>query len=129
MEKYQREIVLIDQFHINRNQFLNKSKEVYFLDPVELFSKIDWRLFGEDITVTNTVYGELFEAVVINNKKLICYWPHLNIPDNNWFELWSQCKDAKIKTRIIYSEDSCDEVHNLSSSIQETWKTFVIFLM
>lgn len=129
MEKYQREIVLIDQFHINRNQFLNKSKEVYSLDPVELFSKIDWRLFEEDVTVTNTVYGELFEAVVINHKKLVCYWPHLNIPDNNWFELWSQCKDAKIKTRIIYSEDSSDEVHNLSSSIQETWKTFVCFLM
>jgi hypothetical protein len=129
MEKHQREIVLIDQSHKDRNQFLNKSLEGYFLDPVELFSKIDWRLFQEDVTVANTVYGELFEAVVLNHKKLICYWPHLNIPDNNWFELWSQCKDAKIKTRIIYSKNCSDQVHVLSSSIQETWKTFVRFLM
>jgi hypothetical protein len=129
MEKYQREIVLIDQFHIARNQFLNNSLKVYFLDPVELFSKIDWRLFEEDVTVTNTVYGELFEAVVINHKKLVCYWPHLNFPDNNWFELSNHCKDAKIKTKIIYSENSSDEVHDLSTSILETWKTFVLFLM
>lgn len=129
MEKYQREIILIGQFHINRNQFFDKSREVYFLDPVELFSKIDWRLFEEDATVTNTVYGELFEAVVINHKKLVCYWPVLNLPDDNWFELSSHCKDAKIKTRIIYSDYSFNEEHDLSISIQETWKTFVLFLM
>ncbi len=129
MEKYQKEIVLIDQFHINRNQFLDKSREVYFLDPVELFSKIDWRLFEEDAKVTNTVYGELFDAVIINHKKLVCYWPMLNFPDDNWFELANHCKEAKIRTRIIYSDFSSDEENDLSSSIQETWKAFVLFLM
>lgn len=73
MERYQREIILIDQFHINMNQFFDKSREVYFLDPVELFSKIDWRLFEEDAKVTNIVYKDLCDAVVINHKKSVRY--------------------------------------------------------
>ncbi len=129
MEKYEREIILIDQFHIKRNQFFDKSREVYFLDPVVLFSKIDWRLFEEDATVTNTVYGELFEAVVINHKKLICYWPLFNFQDDSWFELLNHCKDAKIRTRIMYSDYSSNEEQDLAISIQETWKNFVVFLM
>jgi len=129
MEKYQREIILIDQFHIKKNQFFDESREVYFLDPVVLFSKIDWRLFEEDPTVTKTVYGELFEAVVINHKKLICYWPLFNFQDDSWFELLNHCKEAKIKTRIMCSDPSSNEEQDLASSIQETWKNFVIFLI
>lgn len=71
MEKYQRGIILIDQFHINMNQFFDKSREVYFLDPVELFSKIEWRLFEEDTMVTNIVYIDLCDAVVIKHKKSV----------------------------------------------------------
>lgn len=129
MKKHQREIILVDQFQINRTQFLVKSKDIYFLDPSELFSRIDWRRFEEDVCVTNIVYGELFEALVINNKTLVCYWPNLNFPDDNWFELSVHFKEAKIKTRIIYPDLTSNEKLESTSSVQKIWKSFLLFLM
>ena len=64
---------LVDQ-QIERNSKLvsileRQADDMVFLDPIQLFSEIDWTLFEEDVQVINKIYSQLFDEVVISNKQ------------------------------------------------------------
>lgn len=133
MRSLNRRIVLInlsiDQRPIDWIQLELNEKEAFIFDPVKLFIQTDWTKFEDCVELINIVYQGLFDAVVIENKSLICYWPILNSPDDLWFELLNQCKSSGIQPEVNYNKDKVPSGKNILPEFQRLWKSFILFMM
>lgn len=133
MNSRSKRIILVDQ-HIEMNptwmgKFSNHARDLVVLDPIQLFSEIDWTRYEEDVHVINQIYSRLFDEVVINNKRLVCFWPLVEQFGNDWFELTSLCSDnqfeLEVYKHILFDSDN----YGFSSEILHAWKKFVYFLV
>ncbi|OOG77433.1 hypothetical protein [Algoriphagus sp. A40] len=126
-------IALMDCLVGNTSDWLGNldhpKRDIVVLDPIQLFSEIDWTCFEEDVQVINRIYSKLFDEVVITHKKLVCFWPLSGQLGNDWFELASLCKANHWELEIYKSVQYSDEKYGFSDEIIQTWKKFVYFLI
>jgi len=78
------------------------------LDPEKLFSELDWTRYEDDFMVINKIYPRLFDDVVMNNKRLVCFWPLDQQYGKEWPELMSLCK-ANSQELEIYKNMTFDD--------------------
>ncbi len=130
MKLRSRKIILVDQTKLNGlDEFGDHFHEVYVLDPVQLFSQIDWTQFDEDARVINQIYSALFDEVVINKKKLVCFWPLVEQFGNDWFELTSLVAQNKFELEVHKEILLHDTTYGLNPRILNAWKKFVFFMI
>ncbi|PZX50123.1 hypothetical protein [Algoriphagus chordae] len=133
MRTLNRRIILInqtfDQGQLDMRKLELNEIETFVLDPVDLFAKIDWTKFEDSVEVLNMVYADLFEAMVIDDKSLLCYWPTFNSSDEQWFELLSQCKPAGIQVQVTYTNDNFGNAREMLPEFQRLWKSFILFMI
>ncbi len=106
-----------------------KNQEVVRLDPVQLFSKSDWTRFDQDIDVINSIYSDVFDEVVIENKKMVCFWPLSEQLGSDWFELNSLCKANSYELESYKNGLSNVDNYGFSEEVLTTWKKFIYFLI
>lgn len=99
------------------------------LDPLVLFSKLDWTKYEEDVQVINQIYSEVFDEIVVDKKSLICYWPLSNDLDEDYFELQKLIENRKVDLEIHKKENEYFESSEINKMILKKWKGFVCFLM
>lgn len=133
MKSRHKSIKLVDQ-QIERNSKLvsileRQADDMVFLDPIQLFSEIDWTLFEEDVQVINKIYSQLFDEVVISNKQLVCFWPLSDQFGSEWFELVSLCEANSYDLEIYKSVFLSNDHYGFSEEILRSWKKFVYFLI
>lgn len=133
MNSSSNKIILVDQ-HIEMNptwmgKFSNQARDLVSLDPVQLFAEIDWTRYEEDVQVINQIYSHLFEEVVINHKRLVCFWPLVEQFGNDWFELASLCNDNQFELEVYKNILFDSDNYGFSSEILRAWKKFVYFLV
>lgn len=133
MKTTNKSMILVDQ-HIEMNaewmaNLKIQEQDAVLLDPENLFSELDWTHYEDDVRVINIVYSRLFEDVVMNNKKLICFWPMAQQYGNDWFELESLCKENSCDLELYQSVFFNDGNDGLSEDVLKSWKNFVFFLM
>lgn len=116
------------------NQLLDKSSiesldGVVYLDPIRLYEWCDWTEFDQKPDVLNQVYGMLFDEVVIDRKKIHCFWPLENSTSQNWFELLnlSSLPQVKIETKSFGFKASTG--HGLNSRLLTIWEEFIATLV
>ncbi|SFB44671.1 hypothetical protein SAMN04489723_110159 [Algoriphagus aquimarinus] len=133
MRPLNRKVILVDrtldQKTIDWSQLEVDEKEAFILDPFKLFTQIDWTRFEDNVEVINIVYSDLFEALVVERKTLICYWPMLNFPDDQWVQLLEQCKSTGIQMLVNYTKDRGGDSNDMLPEFQEVWKSFVLFMV
>lgn len=133
MNSRNKSIVLVDQLISENSDWLTQLKtestEVITLDPVNLFSTLDWTCFEDDVRVINVIYSRLFEEVIMNRKKLICFWPLANQLGNEWFELATLCKENSHDLELYKSGIFEDHAYGISDEILSAWKRFVFFMI
>lgn len=133
MKTRNKSMILVDQ-HIEMNpEWMAKLKiqeqDVVILDPENLFIELDWTQYEDDVRVINIIYSRLFEDVVMNNKKLICFWPLAQQYGSDWFELESLCKENSCELELFKSGFFDDGNYGFSEEMLKSWKSFVFFLM
>ncbi|SDA76696.1 hypothetical protein SAMN03080617_02198 [Algoriphagus alkaliphilus] len=133
MKTRNKSMILVDQ-HIEMNpEWMAKLKiqeqDVVVLDPENLFAELDWTQYEDDVRVINIIYSRLFEDVVMNNKKLICFWPLAQLYGNDWFQLVSLCKENSCELELYRSGFFNDGNNGFSEEMLKSWKSFVFFLM
>lgn len=126
-------IVLVDQ-HLDMNSdWFEKvgfqKSDLVLLDPVNLFSELDWTCYEEDVRVINKIYSHLFEEVVMNNKKLVCFWPLAQQLGEEWFNLSSLCKANSFELELYKSKSLEDLTYGFNFEILSSWKSFIHFLI
>ena len=123
MRPLNRKVILVDrtldQKTIDWSQLEVDEKEAFILDPFKLFTQIDWTRFEDNVEVINIVYSDLFEALVVERKTLICYWPMLNFPDDQWVQLLEQCKSTGIQMLVNYTKDRGGDSNDMLPEFQE----------
>ncbi len=133
MRHLNRKVVLIDrtldQQAIDWSRIELDEKEAFILDPFKLFAQIDWTKFEDNVDVINIVYSDLFEALVVDRKTLLCYWPMLNFPDDRWVELLGHCKSAGIQMLVNYTKDRGEVANDILPEFHDSWKSFVLFIV
>lgn len=133
MNSKRKKIILVDQ-HIEMNpswldRFSDQGLEVAVLDPVELFVEIDWTRYEEDVQVINQIYSRLFEEVVVNRKRLVCFWPLDEQYGNDWFDLTSLCNLHLYELELYKENFVATDNYGFSFEILKAWKRFVYFLI
>lgn len=127
-----KKIVLWDKINQDRPVWKERvntnSQEFYVLDPVELFTKVDWTLYEEDVQVINQIYSKLFDEVVIDKKVLVCFWPLAEQFGNDWFELTNLIKHNQFELEI-YKQTALSSEYGLTSEILRGWKKLIYFLI
>jgi hypothetical protein len=121
-------IILTDYLN-EREGFFSPFHGCYVLDPIKLFSVIEWVTFEENVQVINAVYSDLFDEVVVKKKRLVCFWPLQDQFDSDWFELDVMFKEKGVEWELLKKEKDDFEFNNLSQSISRQWKEFVYFLL
>lgn len=133
MNLLQKNIILVDR--LLEDQSIVRSGDgidlsrIVTLDPLALFSKVDWTRFEEDVAVINTVYSHLFEEVVIGRKKLQCFWPLAEQLGSDWFELQTLCTLNNYELEVYKSTGFDDENYGFGEKVLQAWKKFVYFLI
>jgi hypothetical protein len=126
-------VVLVDRYFGANAEWMtklkNKDQDFVLLDPVNLFSELNWTKFEDDASIFNTVYSRLFEGVVLNNKRLVCFWPLVQQYGNEWFELSELCRDNSYELKLYKSEFIDDKNYGFSEETLRTWKRFIFFLL
>lgn len=133
MNTRNRSIVLVDH-HIEMNsdwmEKMNCGKDGFvILDPEYLFSELDWTRYEDDIRVINKIYARIFEEVVMNNKRLICFWPLDQKFGDEWFELASLCTANSYELELYRKLSFEDIKYDFNPEILGQWKKFVFFLI
>lgn len=133
MNSKNKSIVLVDsQLELTSDwcEQMNFQKDDFvILDPVDLFSELDWTCFEDDVQVINKIYSRLFEEVVLLDKKLVCFWPLAEQMGEAWFELFSLCKTNSYDLEIYKSKSIVDVEYGFNSEILSSWKRFVYFII
>ncbi len=133
MKTESKSIVLIDwllERVINEVENLNYRKDSFVVfDPVNLFSELDWTKYEDDSEVVNRIYSRLFENVVMNHKKLICFWPLAQQLGEDWFELASLCEANNYELELYKSKAIDDSSYGLNDGILRSWKSLVYLML
>ncbi|MFN4000092.1 hypothetical protein [Algoriphagus sp.] len=133
MKARNRSIILVDHLIDANSEWFRKmnfhEENFVFLDPVNLFSELDWTRYEEDVSVINTIYSRLFEDMVMNEKRLVCFWPHKQKFGSEWFELASLCKANSFELELYKCFLPDEEKSELSEENLQSWKGFVHFLI
>ena len=130
MKLRNRKIILVDQTNLNGlNELGYPNHKLYVMDPVQLFTQIDWTQFEEDIRVINQIYSRIFDEVVINKKKLVCFWPLVDQFGDDWFELSSMVFQNKFEIEVYKENLLHDSSYGLNRGILKVWKKFVFFMI
>ena len=133
MNSRNKSIVLVDsQLGMNSDWFkkMNVRKgDVVILDPVNLFSAIDWTCYEENVNVINKVYAELFEEVVMNDKKFVCFWPLAEQLGEDWFDLVSLCQSNSYELEVYKSGSIVEVKYGFNQELLSSWNRFVYFLI
>jgi hypothetical protein len=128
MKATKQRFILTDGIEDSKNISM-KYKEWYTLDPVMLFSKLDWIHFEENVQLINQVYSEVFDEIVVNKKSLLCYWPLSDCYIEDWYGLHELFKDTGFELEIEKKENQNSESSDLNKIILKKWKGFVSFLL
>ena len=110
------------------NLEIQKSRIIY-LDPVSLFVESDWTRFEDDVKVINKIYGQVFDEVVLANKKLVCFWPFTEQLESDWFELSMLCQANRYELEVYKNELLSGDSYRFSKEILRTWKKLICFLI
>lgn len=133
MKMTNKSMILVDQpIEMNAEWMANlkiQEQNAILLDPENLFSQLDWTQYEDDVHGINIIYSRLFEDVVMNNKKLICYWPLAQQYGNDWFEFESLCKENSYELELYKSVFFDDENYGFTEEMLQSWKSFVFFLI
>lgn len=126
-------IVLLDH-HVEMNsdwpQKMNyKNEDFVILDPVKLFSQIDWITYEDYVRVINKIYSRLFEDVVMNSKTLICFWPFHHQFDVDFIDLGLLCKANSYEIEINKNLQKDDISYDFDENKLISWKNLVFFLI
>jgi len=103
-------------------------RETYIIDPIKMLDYGDWTDFENNTEMINSIYGELFEEVVINNKKLICYWPEVEFTASDWFEINKSITEAGISVSLQKNSKLANTI-NIDEQTNQDWKVLVKFLI
>lgn len=102
-------IVLVDQ-HLDMNSdrfermdFLKS--DFAFLDPVNLFSELDWTCYEDDVRVINKIYSRLSEEGVMNNKNEQFYEIATLKSDQKTIILFKLVQDGTIRYSYVFDSD------------------------
>lgn len=133
MNSRNKSMVLVDH-HIEMNfdwlgKMNCKKEDFVILDPEYLFSEMDWTRYEDDVRIINKIYSRLFEEVVMNKKKLICFWPLDQQFGNEWFELASLCTANSYELELYKNLSFEDNKYDFNAEILCSWKRFVFFLI
>lgn len=133
MNSRNKSIVLVDQLISDSSDWLTnlktESTDVITLDPISLFSTLDWTSFEDDVRVINVVYSRLFEEVIMNRKKLICFWPLAHQFGNDWFELATLCQANFHELELCRNGIFEGPSYGISEEILSAWKRFAFFMI
>lgn len=132
MEKRQNNILFIDyipsilegEFSLLETEF----KGAYIIDPIKMLDYGNWSDFENNTSMINSIYGELFEEVVINKKTFVCYWPELEFSPSDWFDINKAVSEAGLSVSIYKAPKSLcySEVHE---RVNQNWKVLAKFLI
>ncbi|MFC5192802.1 hypothetical protein ACFPIK_13580 [Algoriphagus aquatilis] len=128
MKSIKQRVVLTDYLSDANPQSLQYS-QWYELDPLVLFSKLDWTKYEEDVQVNNQIYSEVFDEIVVSKKSLLCYWPFDDFIASDWFELQKLFGKRKFELEFHKKENEYFESSEISKTILKKWKGFVVFLL
>lgn len=128
MKVNKQRFILTDGFE-DSTYLLSKGEEWYTLDPVVLFSKLDWVRFEENVQVIDQIYSEVFDEIVVNKKSLVCYWPLPDFYKEDWFELTKLFKGTRFELEIDKNENKSSDSRDLNKIILRKWKGFIAFLL
>ena len=107
----------------------NTSADVIYLDPVALYQWIDWTEFEEQVEVLNKLYSLLFDEVIINRKKIICFWPLGDTTSQNWFELLNLCNDRNVILTKESSGFSASSNYGLDARLITIWQDLIVTVL
>lgn len=132
MEKIQKGILFIDWLPsaVDKKEMIldiNPSQS-YIIDPIQLCDHGDWSDFENNTNIINSIYGELFEQIVIKKKSLICYWPELEFTTSDWFEI-NQFISKSGLSLSMYENPNRDDKGVVSEKADRAWKVLVKFLI
>lgn len=103
--------------------------EIFAIGPAQFFSQSGWTKSNEDIDIINNFYQLVFNEVVIENKRMVCFLPLSECFRIDWFELSSWCKTSNYALEIYKIRVNNVDNYGLSVELFCSWKRFVYFLI
>lgn len=127
MKKSTLELTLTDR--LSNHIPFDSSSEVIYLDPVALYQWIDWTEFEEQVEVLNKIYSLLFDEVIINHKKIKCFWPLGDNTSQHWFEILTLCKERNVFLTKESSGISKGADYGLDARLVEAWQDLMVTVL
>lgn len=121
--------IILTDYLSDANHLFQRNSQWYELDPLLLFSKLNWTDFEENIQIINQVYSEVFDEIVVNKKSLLCYWPLADLFDGDWFELQKLFNERNFELETHKKGNEYFETNELNKIILRKWKGLVCFLL
>ncbi len=100
----------------------------FILDPESMEFKNRWSEVDGDVEVLNSLYGKIFDEVVINRKRMICFWPNFEFSASEKYEL-TKALDKSDISLAYYKKDQRPIYGDMDYTIQKNWKEFVLFIV
>ncbi|RAI90153.1 hypothetical protein [Algoriphagus yeomjeoni] len=133
MNSNPREITLVNQIIKEQlGSFCDlqpNDNECFILNPIDLYSSIDWTKFEEDLDVLNSIYAILFDEFVIARKKIVCYWPSQDYADDKLSEINEYCLSAGVGLNLELSQCYVDSGNKMFPEHERLWCSFMLFLV
>lgn len=133
MNLRKKKIILVDKVSKDRpvwvDDFPNDGEEFCLMDPLELFTQLDWTQFEDDAQTINQIYSHVFEEVVIHRKTVICFWPLSEQMGNEWFELKTLLSKNNFDLEVYKQPLFESSGYELDYEILRSWKRLVYFLI
>ncbi|REG91025.1 hypothetical protein [Algoriphagus antarcticus] len=133
MYSLRREIVLVNEIGNEQNCKQHKShlddNKCFVLDPVFLYSTLDWTKFEDDLDVLNSVYAMLFDEFVIARKRLLCYWPNEDFHDHGFIKLSEYCRASRINIEVGEVNHHLANEDKMLPEFEGLWKSFILFIV
>lgn len=133
MQLNRRKIILtgkrLELSELTLDEFNSCDSDYLILDPVSLFKEIDWINAFEKPSILNSIYEKLFEAFLIENKTLVCYWPAAKFPDQQSFSLLESLKKSSIRIVLNYFNEEINTQTEMPYELQNCWEKLVLELI
>lgn len=106
-----------------------KDSTTVYLDPVGLYEWTDWTEFEEQPDVLNKIYGQLFDEVVLNQKKVVCFWPLTNPGTQSWFEMLSLSALPHVSLHTVLTDVRAGLGYDLDPKILSIWQDLLTTML
>lgn len=121
--------IIFTDYLSDGNHLFQSNGLTYALDPLLLFSKLNWSDYEENIQIINQVYSEVFDEIVVNKKSLICHWPLNDHFDWDWLEIQKLFIERKFEFETHKKENEYLDSKVLNKIILKKWKGLVCFIL